>query len=124
MPAPTDALPVPATIGELVRDRLEPLRHAEPGTLGGVQRDQQGAHQGADGDGDQRRPEGQPDRDDDSAHDDVEHVDVAAQPEGELVPGLAVPRPSRDVVDVPVLDVPGQLDVPCRGYSHLWSPFP
>ena len=25
MPAPTDALPVPATIGELVRDRLEPL---------------------------------------------------------------------------------------------------
>jgi hypothetical protein len=35
------------------------------------------------------------------------------------MPGLAVPRPGRDVVDVPVLDTQGQLRVPHRGYSHL-----
>jgi hypothetical protein len=88
-----------------------------------MQRDQQRADQRADGDGNQRLREGQSDRDNDGAHDDVEHVDVAAEPERELVPGLAVPCPGRDVVDVPVLDVPAQRGVPRCGYSHLWFPF-
>src|SRR5579872_6720616 len=71
---------------------LDCLRHTEPGPLGGVQRNERRADQGPDGDCDQRPPERQPDRDGDGAHDDVEHVDVAAEPERELVPGLAVPR--------------------------------
>jgi hypothetical protein len=60
-----------------------------------------------------------PDRDGNGTYHDVEHVDVAAEPERELVPGLAVPRPGRDVLDVPALDPPGQLRVPRHGYGHL-----
>jgi hypothetical protein len=41
-----------------------------------------------------------------------------------LVPGLAVPGPGGDVVDVPVLHEPAELGVPRGGYSHLCSPFP
>ena len=98
---------------------LDRLRHAEPGSLGGVQRDEQRADEGAGGDGDQRPPEGQPDRDGHAAQDDVEHVDVAAEPEAELLPWPPVPRPGRDVVDMAVFDVPAQLLVPRCGCSHL-----
>ena len=65
---------------------LDRLRYPQPGSLGGVQRDQQRPDQGPGGDGDQRPPERQPDRDGDRAEDDVEDVDVAAEPERELVP--------------------------------------
>ena len=74
---------------------LDRLRHAEPRSLGGVQRDQQRADQRPGGDRDQRPPEGQPDRDGDAAEDDVEDVDVAAEPERELVPRFPVPRARR-----------------------------
>ena len=103
---------------------LDRLRHPEPGTLGRVQRDKQRPDDRPGGDSDQRPPEGQPDRDDHGTEDDVEHVDVAAPPERELVPRLPVPGPGRNHVNVAVLDVPAQLIVPRCGYSHICSPFP
>jgi len=101
---------------------LDRLWHPEPGALGGVKRDQQRPDERPGGDRGQRPPERQPDRDGHRAQDDVKHVDVAAPPERELVPRLAVPRSGRDVIDVPVLHVPAQLIVPRRRYSHVCSP--
>jgi hypothetical protein len=102
---------------------LDRLRHPEPGTLGGVQGDEQRAGQRAGRDGDDGPPEREADRHDHAAEHHVEHVDVGARPEGGLLPWFPVPGAGRDHVDVVRLDIPAQLFILHHGLIHDQLPF-
>jgi hypothetical protein len=105
---------------------LDRLWHAELRPLGRMQRNEQGAEQGPDSDGDQGPPEREPDLHHHRAQNKVEDVAVGAPPERELVPGLTMPRTSGDHVDVVVLHISAQLFAGYRGLGHgliTWAPF-
>jgi hypothetical protein len=88
---------------------LDRLRDAELRALSSMQGDQQRADQRADRDGDDGPPERQADRDHHGAEYDVEDVDVAAEPEGELMPRLAMPGLFRYALNMVRLDEPLKL---------------
>ena len=98
---------------------LNHLRHAEPRTLGRVQRHEDRADEVAEQYGDYRGEKGlMEDRGAQSAGDDGQHVQIRTEPEREQLMCLAVPLVERDLVDRVLLDARGFLRAGLQRGAH------
>jgi len=77
---------------------LDHLRQAEPRSLRGMERHENGSGQVADHDCQQRPPEAETGRDPDRSGNDSQDVRAGTEPDEELRPGLSVPFGHRYVV--------------------------
>ena len=104
---------------------LDHLRQAEPRSLRGMERHENGSGQIADHDCQQRPPEAEAGRDPDRSGNDGQYVRAGAEPDEELRPGLSVPFGYRYVVVAVAFDHRGRgpgglqlvVNVHCRGLS-------